>query len=62
MSERKMKAVGLRRYLPISDVEALLDVEVAVPKAWAYDLLVKVEAVSVLLPVFFSSAVTITAR
>jgi len=47
MSERKMKAVGLRRYLPISDVEALLDVEVAVPKAWAYDLLVKVEAVSV---------------
>ena len=47
MSQRKMKAVGLKRHLPINDREALLDLELSIPKAWAHDLLVKVEAVSV---------------
>lgn len=47
MPQRKMKAVGLTRYLPISDENSLLDCEMSVPRVWAYDLLVKVEAVSV---------------
>jgi len=42
-----MKAVGLTRYLPISDPQSLLDVEVAKPEPGAHDLLVRVEAVSV---------------
>ncbi|TDV17259.1 zinc-binding alcohol dehydrogenase family protein [Paraburkholderia caballeronis] len=42
-----MKAVGLHRYLPIDDPEALLDVEIPQPVAAGRDLLVKVEAVSV---------------
>lgn len=42
-----MKAVGLYRYLPIDDPEALLDVEIPQPVATGRDLLVKVEAVSV---------------
>jgi zinc-binding alcohol dehydrogenase family protein len=42
-----MKAVGLYRYLPIDDSEALLDVEIDRPVATGRDLLVKVEAVSV---------------
>jgi NADPH2:quinone reductase len=42
-----MKAVGLTRYLPIDHPEALLDIELPVPKALGHDLLVKVHAVSV---------------
>lgn len=42
-----MKAVALRRYLPINDPEALLDLELADPVASGYDVLVRVEAVSV---------------
>ena len=42
-----MKAVGLYRYLPIDDPEALLDVEIAQPVATGRDLLVKVDAISV---------------
>src|SRR3984957_18809552 len=42
-----MKAVGLYRYLPMSDTEALLDVEIPKPEAGGRDLLVKVEAISV---------------
>jgi zinc-binding alcohol dehydrogenase family protein len=42
-----MKAVGLYRYLPINDPEALLDVEIPKPEAGGRDLLVKVEAISV---------------
>ena len=42
-----MKAVALTRYLPISDPESLQDVELPTPVASGYDLLVRVEAVSV---------------
>ena len=42
-----MKAVGLYRYLPVSDPESLLDLEIDTPSAEGRDLLVKVEAVSV---------------
>lgn len=42
-----MKAVGLLRYLPITDDEALLDVELPTPDIGARDLLVAVQAVSV---------------
>ncbi|MCH2159771.1 MAG: zinc-binding alcohol dehydrogenase family protein [Oleiphilaceae bacterium] len=43
----KMKAVGLTKYLPVSDDNALKDFELAIPKPWAHDLLVQVDAVSV---------------
>jgi NADPH2:quinone reductase len=42
-----MKAVGLTKYLPINDSEALKDIEIPVPEPRDRDLLVKVEAVSV---------------
>lgn len=42
-----MKAVGLTRYLPISDPESLLDVDIARPVASGRDLLVRVEAIAV---------------
>ncbi len=42
-----MKAIGLTRYLPISDPQSLVDVEIARPEATGHDLLVKVEAISV---------------
>lgn len=42
-----MKAVGLTRYLPISDPQSLLDVELPRPEPGPRDLLVRVEAVSV---------------
>jgi len=42
-----MKAVGLTRYLPITDPESLQDVELPKPEAQGRDLLVRVEAVSV---------------
>ena len=42
-----MKAVALTRYLPISDPESLIDVELPNPEPRAHDLLVRVEAVSV---------------
>lgn len=42
-----MKAVALTRYLPISDPQSLLDVELPKPSPTAHDLLVRVEAVSV---------------
>lgn len=42
-----MKAIGLTRYLPISDPLSLVDVEIATPKAAGHDLLVKVEAIAV---------------
>jgi NADPH:quinone reductase len=42
-----MKAVGLHRYLPIDNPEALLDMEIDKPEATGHDLLVKVEAISV---------------
>ncbi len=42
-----MKAVGLRKYLPITDPNSLLDLEVPKPKPAAHDLLVSVRAVSV---------------
>ncbi|PQV50853.1 zinc-binding alcohol dehydrogenase family protein [Paraburkholderia sp. BL21I4N1] len=42
-----MKAVGLYRYLPIDNAEALVDVDIPKPEATGRDLLVKVEAISV---------------
>lgn len=42
-----MKAIGLYQYLPIENEQALQDVEIAKPLASGYDLLVKVNAVSV---------------
>src|ERR1700738_2366955 len=42
-----MKAVALTRYLPISNPESLVDVEVPKPKPLDNDLLVPIEAVSV---------------
>lgn len=43
----RMKAVGLHRYLPIDDPEALIDLELERPVPGPRDLLVRVEAVSV---------------
>ncbi|MEB3172701.1 MAG: zinc-binding alcohol dehydrogenase family protein [Cyanobacteriota bacterium] len=42
-----MRAVGLRRHLPISDPEALLDLELPAPVLRPHDLLVRVEAIGV---------------
>ena len=42
-----MKAIGLYRYLPIDQDEALIDVDIPKPEATGRDLLVKVEAISV---------------
>ena len=42
-----MRAVALRRYLPIDDPESLLDVELPAPTPGPNDLRVRVEAVSV---------------
>lgn len=42
-----MKAVALTRYLPVTDPECLLDVELPVPQPAGRDLLVRVQAVSV---------------
>ena len=47
MPNQKMKAVGFTRPLPITDSQSLQDIELSTPKAWAHDLLVKVEAISV---------------
>lgn len=42
-----MKAVALTRYLPISDPESLIDVELPSPVATGRDLLVRVHAIAV---------------
>jgi zinc-binding alcohol dehydrogenase family protein len=42
-----MKAVGLTRYLPISDPESLVDIELDKPAPGGHDLLVRVEAIAV---------------
>ena len=42
-----MKAIALTRYLPIDDPQSLQDVELAQPVASGFDLLVRVEAISV---------------
>ena len=42
-----MKAIALTRYLPISDPQSLVDVELPKPSPLKNDLLVRVEAVSV---------------
>jgi NADPH2:quinone reductase len=42
-----MKAVGLTRYLPISDPESLIDFDLSKPVAQGRDLLVRVKAISV---------------
>lgn len=45
--KQMMKAIGFKKYLPITAEESLIEFEVAKPIAKGYDLLVKVEAVSV---------------
>ena len=42
-----MKAVGLYRYLPLSDPESLIDLDIPAPTATGRDLLVAVKAISV---------------
>jgi len=42
-----MKAIGLYKYLPISNEDSLMDVDVEKPTPHKYDLLVKVKAISV---------------
>lgn len=42
-----MKAIGLTRYLPISDPQSLVDVELPQPVATGHDLLVRIEAIAV---------------
>ena len=42
-----MKAVALTRYLPISDPDSLVDVELPIPNPLDNDVLVRVEAISV---------------
>ena len=42
-----MRAVGLYRYLPITDPESLVDLEIPKPEATGRDLLVRIEALSV---------------
>lgn len=42
-----MKAIALTRYLPITDPQSLLDVDLPRPSPDAHDLLVRIEAVSV---------------
>ena len=42
-----MKAVGLTRYLPITDEQSLQDIKLPKPKASGRDLLVKINAVGV---------------
>ncbi|MFM0050199.1 zinc-binding alcohol dehydrogenase family protein [Caballeronia grimmiae] len=42
-----MKAIGLTRYLPISNPESLVDIELDKPAPTGRDLLVKVEAIAV---------------
>ncbi len=42
-----MKAVALYKYLPITDPESFLDLEIATPEPGPRDLLVKVEAIAV---------------
>ena len=42
-----MKAVGLTRYLPITDPESLQDIELPMPAASGHELLVEVKAVSI---------------
>ena len=47
LSLKAMRAVGLRRHLPIHDAEALLDLELPPPQLRPQDLLLRVEAVGV---------------
>ncbi|WP_250508939.1 zinc-binding alcohol dehydrogenase family protein [Caballeronia sp. GACF4] len=42
-----MKAIGLTRYLPISNPESLVDIELDKPAPYGRDLLVKIEAIAV---------------
>lgn len=46
-SQSTMKAVGLKTYLPISDPNSLLDINLPIPTPGPRDLLVQVKAVSV---------------
>jgi hypothetical protein len=45
--DKRMKAVGYKKPLPIRELESLVDIEVPIPYATGRDLLVEVKAVSV---------------
>src|ERR1700712_2754103 len=45
--EPPMKAIALTRYLPISNPDALVDVDIDKPTPTGHDLLVKIEAIAV---------------
>lgn len=47
LSLEAMRAVGLRRHLPLNDREALLDLELPAPALRPHDLLIRVEAIGV---------------
>lgn len=47
LSLEAMRAIGLRRHRPISDPEALLDLQLPTPPLRPHDLLVRVEAIGV---------------
>jgi len=47
ITQHSMKAIALTHYLPISDPQSLVDVELPKPSPLENDLLVRVEAVSV---------------
>jgi len=47
LSLEAMRAVGLRRHLPLLEPEALLDLELPAPALRSHDLLVRVEAIGV---------------
>lgn len=47
LSLEAMRAVGLRRHLPLHDPEALLDLELPVPALRPHDLLIRVQAIGV---------------
>ena len=47
LSLEAMRAVGLRRHLPLHDPEALLDLELPAPELRPHDLLIRVQAISV---------------
>ena len=46
-TSQMMKAVGLYRYLPISNPDSLIDIEIEKPMPTGHDILVKVYAISV---------------
>lgn len=47
LHKQSMKAIGLKKYLPINDENSLVDISLPIPVPQGRDLLVKIEAISV---------------